>query len=259
MGSIISRMKATAQDLIAKLCAKFGQKQGEEFSRNLEESALQFEADRYEEARRLIEPIAELTPDIAEVRELYGLVLYRQQMWRLAVRELKAFSELAETTEQHPILMDCYRAQGKWQQVEKFWAELKKSQPPQKIYDEGLMVVAGGLADMGKLADAIKLLEGHSRNVAVGAGGGKPAGAGGQKSADTDGQPPDGAPEKKPASTPRQKSKKLVGEELRISYLLADLYDRAGDVPLAVALFKRIEARSPAFLDVRERLSELGA
>ena len=236
---------------------------------------MQFEADRYEEARRLIEPIAELTPDIAEVRELYGLVLYRQQMWRLAVRELKAFSELAETTEQHPILMDCYRAQGKWQQVEKFWAELKKSQPPQKIYDEGLMVVAGGLADMGKLADAIKLLEGHSRNVAVGAGGGKPdgagggkpdgagggkpAGAGGGKPADTDGQPPDGAPEKKPASTPRQKSKKLVGEELRISYLLADLYDRAGDVPLAVALFKRIEARSPAFLDVRERLSELGA
>jgi tetratricopeptide (TPR) repeat protein len=45
---------------------------------------------------------------------------------------------------------------------------------------------------------------------------------------------------------------------LRVWYALADLYERAGDVPRARALFRRILDREPAFADVVERLDALG-
>jgi tetratricopeptide (TPR) repeat protein len=45
---------------------------------------------------------------------------------------------------------------------------------------------------------------------------------------------------------------------LRIWYALADLYERAGDVPKARRLFGRIAAHDPEFFDVRERLRTVG-
>jgi Tfp pilus assembly protein PilF len=40
-------------------------------------------------------------------------------------------------------------------------------------------------------------------------------------------------------------------------YVLADLYDRAGDIQRARELFSRVAAADPHFADVRERLSSL--
>jgi tetratricopeptide (TPR) repeat protein len=45
---------------------------------------------------------------------------------------------------------------------------------------------------------------------------------------------------------------------LRLWYVLADLYDRAGESPRARALFRRIREHDPAYADVRERLAALG-
>ena len=46
---------------------------------------------------------------------------------------------------------------------------------------------------------------------------------------------------------------------LRLWYALADLYERAGDVPRARELFRRVAARERDFADVSERLSSLGS
>ena len=41
-----------------------------------------------------------------------GLTLYRQGKWRPAIKQLEAFRLLTGSTEQHPVLADCYRALG---------------------------------------------------------------------------------------------------------------------------------------------------
>jgi hypothetical protein len=45
---------------------------------------------------------------------------------------------------------------------------------------------------------------------------------------------------------------------LRRAYVLADLYERAGEVARARELFERIRAADPDFADVRARLRTLG-
>jgi tetratricopeptide (TPR) repeat protein len=44
---------------------------------------------------------------------------------------------------------------------------------------------------------------------------------------------------------------------LRMAYALADLYERAGDLPQARELFGRVEAADPDFVDIRARLRAL--
>lgn len=44
---------------------------------------------------------------------------------------------------------------------------------------------------------------------------------------------------------------------LRRAYALADLYERAGDMPQARSLFERLDRAEPGFLDVRSRLDNL--
>ncbi|MDQ1402128.1 MAG: hypothetical protein QOG03_444 [Actinomycetota bacterium] len=44
---------------------------------------------------------------------------------------------------------------------------------------------------------------------------------------------------------------------LRMQYALADLYERAGDVPRARELFRRVQARDPEFFDITDRIKAL--
>ena len=44
---------------------------------------------------------------------------------------------------------------------------------------------------------------------------------------------------------------------LRMSYALADLYERAGDLPKARDLFGRVAATDPDFVDIQARLRAL--
>ncbi|MGQ0824803.1 MAG: tetratricopeptide repeat protein [Actinomycetota bacterium] len=48
--------------------------------------------------------------------------------------------------------------------------------------------------------------------------------------------------------------KRVQPHHLRLWYALADLHERAGDVPRARDLFERVKRRDPAFADVAERL-----
>lgn len=182
----------------------------------LAEAVKAYERERYRDALRLLKPLAEASPGSASIRELYGLSLYRLGRWAEAVRELEAFNALGDSYDQHPVLMDCYRALKRWPALEETWEDLRQTSPSSSLVTEGRIVAAGAAADRGDLRGAIALLEKGRTSVR---------------------NPQD--------------------HHLRLWYALADLYDRAGEVPRARELFQRIAEHDAAFFDVRQRLRSL--
>ena len=172
--------------------------------------------DHERDALRLLRPLRDALPDSPSVRELLGLVHYRLGHYQAAAKELEAFVELGGSVEQHPVLMDCYRAQRRWRKVDQCWRELTAASPGADVVTEGRIVAAGALADRGRLDEAIALLTRADRRVA------KP----------------------KP-------------HHVRLWYALADLEERAGNVPRARALFDRVRREDAGFADVAERLAGL--
>jgi tetratricopeptide (TPR) repeat protein len=188
----------------------------ERLEERLRDASWAFRRERFEEARRILRPLAEAAPTAESVRELLGLSYYRLGRWKLAVTELEAFRDLSGSTEQHPVLADCYRALGRHAKVVELWEDLRKASPSAALVAEGRIVYAGSLADQGQLQDAIAVLE---------------------------------------ASKPP--SRRPQDHHLRVTYALADLYERAGDVPRARQLFAIVAAADPDLGDVEARLRAL--
>ena len=80
-----------------------------------------YDRDRYREALAELRVLARLAPEVAAVRELYGLTLYRLGRWREAVRELRAFHDITGSFDQHPVIADCERALGRDKAVLATW------------------------------------------------------------------------------------------------------------------------------------------
>ena len=186
------------------------------FEQRLDEASDAFRRERYEDARRILRPLADQAPGASSVRELYGLTLYRLGRWAQARRELEAFRTQTGSTEQHPVLADANRALGRYDDVEELWEELRAASPSAELVAEGRIVTAGALADQGKLEEAIDLLAAAS----------------------------------KPTKRPQL-------HHLRIAYALADLYERAGELPRARELFGLVAANDPDFVDIQARLRAL--
>jgi tetratricopeptide (TPR) repeat protein len=184
----------------------------------LDSAAQAFAADRPRDALRMVRPLVQAYPDAAGVRELAGLCHYRIGNYAAAQRELEAFVELTGSTEQHPVLMDCARAQRRWRRVDELWHELGEASPSGELVTEGRIVYAGSLADRGRRAEAIAVLEKRVRDT--------------------------------PA--------RVQNHHVRLWYALADLYERSGDLPRARALFQRVRKHDAQFADVAERLAGLG-
>jgi tetratricopeptide (TPR) repeat protein len=182
----------------------------------LKDASKAFRRERFEEARSILRPLAETAPTAESVRELLGLTYYRLGRWKLAITELEAFRMLNGSTEQHPVLADCYRALGRHAKVTELWEELRAASPSAPLVAEGRIVYAGSLADQGKLEDAIEVLSAS--------------------------KPPNKRPQE---------------HHLRVTYALADLHERAGDVPRARQLFGIIAAADPELGDVAARLRAL--
>jgi tetratricopeptide (TPR) repeat protein len=125
----------------------------------LADSTRCFSAERYIDAARILRKLVDEAPRVAAVRELYGVTLYRQAKWKLAVKELEAFRLLTGSTEQHPVLADCYRALGDRSKVAELWEELRQASPSAELVAEGRIVAAGSMADDGDLPGAVRLLE----------------------------------------------------------------------------------------------------
>jgi thioredoxin-like negative regulator of GroEL len=183
----------------------------------LREAGDAFSRGRFEEARRILRPIAEQAPRAASLRELYGLSLYRLGRWGQAARELEAYRSLTGSVDQNPVLADSYRALGRYAEAEELWDELRAASPRAELVAEGRIVAAGALADQGRLDEAIGVLA-----------------------------PAVSRPIRKPQP-----------HHLRMAYALADLYERAGDLPRARELFGRIAASDADFVDVDARLRAL--
>jgi tetratricopeptide (TPR) repeat protein len=151
--------------LAAELGGSVGASTAPKLAVRLADAARAFNAERYHDARRILAPLADRAAGAAAVRELYGLTLYRLGKWGDAVRELEAFRSLTASVEQHPVLADCYRALGDYDHVEELWQELREVSPAADLVAEGRIVLAGSLADRGRVRDAIAVIEPAVRRV----------------------------------------------------------------------------------------------
>jgi tetratricopeptide (TPR) repeat protein len=194
-----------------------GTKVASHLAPRLGEAARAYEGDRYREAIAILRAMVRIAPDAPSVRELYGLSLYRIGRWKDALRELRAFHELTGSMDQHPVIADCERALGRHERVEELWAELRRAGVSSDLLAEGRLVMAGSLADRGEIADAIALLA------------------------------PSASRDLRHAET----------RHVRQWYALADLYERAGDVPQARDLFRRVVREDAELSDAPERLAAL--
>lgn len=229
-----------SSDTRSELVKALGSGPGKRMARRFEEAASAFQAERFDEARKLLAPLARAAPQVPEVRELYGLSLYRLGRFELAMRELKAFRVLSGSTEQNPVLADCHRALGRWADVEALWKELASASPSAELVTEGLIVTAGARADRGDLPAAVRMLE----RGWTGRRRGRPAPGRRTVKAGTLGRD---------WTVPRQPRP----DDLRRAYALADLYERAGRSPRARELFAWVHHHAPDLADVAERVRAL--
>lgn len=124
----------------------------------LQDAAGAYSRERYQDAKRIVGPLAEQLPGSAAVRELHGLTLYRMGRWRDAVKELDAFHRLTGSVDQLPVVADCYRALGKMAEVERCWDELRREGAGVELLTEARIVLAGARADRGDVSGGIRLL-----------------------------------------------------------------------------------------------------
>lgn len=199
----------------AEITGVAGLRAGAKLAERLAEAVHAYDRDRFQDALRILRPLARAVPTAPAVRELLGLTLYRLGRWRPALKELEEFRAMSGSFDQLPAMMDCDRALHLHRSVDHLWEELREASPSGEVVAEGRIVMAGSLADRGDLAGAIKLL---TRDSAV----------------------------RKPRL-----------HHLREWYALADLYERAGDVPRARDLFSRVDAVDDGAFDTRERLRAL--
>lgn len=147
----------------AEVAEEVGKAAGPQWSarvkERLGEAAAAYEAERYRDARRILEPLLERAPSATAVRELLGLTYYRLGKWRDAIRELGAVELLTGTVDHHPVIADCHRALGHLDDVERLWDELRRAGAGVDVVIEGRIVTAGALADAGRIPDAVRLLE----------------------------------------------------------------------------------------------------
>ncbi len=214
------RQSALPTEVVEEIAASAGREQAPRVAERLAAATSAYERDRYNDALRITKSVIALAPRSASALELHGLVCYRLGRWRDAVRYLNTAGEIAGADEtQIPVLMDCHRALGHRKKVRVLWKELRSSSPEADVLVEGRLVLAATLRDEGKLDEAIAEL------VEAGAA----------------------------------RSLRHPGDRhVRQWYLLADLYDRAGDLPRAREFFGRVVDADPELADAAERLDGLG-
>jgi tetratricopeptide (TPR) repeat protein len=174
--------------------------------------------DRFLEAQREIKRARSVAPDSPAVLELSGLISYRLERWAEAVRFLDRFESLTGSIDQLPVVADCYRALGDFPKVQHYFERVRHEGASAAVVMEARLVMAGALADQGRLGEAIEVL-----------------------------------------GRPRTDRRNPALHHLRQWYALADLLERAGDIPNARLLFAHVAAIDPELGDVEARLSLLGA
>jgi tetratricopeptide (TPR) repeat protein len=137
-------------------------------SRQLSKSLVAYDAERYREAMKVLRPILEDLWLITEVRVLAGRLEYREQHWKAAAEHLE-FVRAADRSDMTnmPVLIDCYRALKRYEEVSRLWDELKEASPHPAVMAEGRVSAAMSHADRGDVQSAIRIMThgGEPRNV----------------------------------------------------------------------------------------------
>ncbi|HEX2785545.1 MAG TPA: hypothetical protein VHN36_18320 [Ilumatobacteraceae bacterium] len=133
--------------------------QAAKYQERLATAADALDRGRFDDARRMVQPVLRDLPALAFGHEIAGLALYRTGQWRKAAAELEVARELDRTLNHHPVLADCYRALKRYNLVDQLWLELREGSPSPALMAEGRIVAAGALADRGDLKGALKLME----------------------------------------------------------------------------------------------------
>ncbi|MGH9022598.1 MAG: tetratricopeptide repeat protein, partial [Acidimicrobiia bacterium] len=118
-----------------------------------------FARQRDTEVVSVLRPIADRFSDSADTHELLGLAYYRLGRYTTALRHLESFYALTASLDRFPVAMDCLRALGRHRGVADLWEDLQVVSPSAEVVIEGRIVMAGSLADKGRLGEAIALLE----------------------------------------------------------------------------------------------------
>jgi tetratricopeptide (TPR) repeat protein len=114
---------------------------------------------RFDDARRMVQPVLRDLPEMAFGHEIAGLAFYRTGQWRKAAAELEVARELDRSLNHHAVLADCYRALKRYDLVDRLWLQLREGSPAPALMAEGRIVAAGALADQGDLKGALKMME----------------------------------------------------------------------------------------------------
>lgn len=153
------------EPVVEELTDAAGSARGARLASRLADASHAYQRERYEEARKLLRPLAGEAPDSPAVRELNGLCLYQLGQWQAALKELEAFQRLTGSYDQHPVIADCCRALHRYDDADRLWEELRTASPDADLVAEGRIVAASARADRGDLRGALGLLERANRKV----------------------------------------------------------------------------------------------
>lgn len=146
-------------EVVAVVEREAGSQRSGRYRERLTSAAEALERGRFDDARRMVQPVLRDLPNVAMAHEIAGLAWYSTGQWRKAVAELEQARTLDQSVRHHPVLADCYRALRRYDHVAELWAELKAASPAPALMAEGRIVAAGALADQGDLRGALALLD----------------------------------------------------------------------------------------------------
>ncbi len=177
-----------------------------------------FEAHRYSEARKLSMPLLSQVSGIAIVHEVAGLSMYRLGRWQDAADQL----EIARGIKPAEVVNHPVLADC-YRALRRYEKVTELWESMKLLSPPAALLAEGRIVAAGALADQGEL-QSAVRMMTHG------------------------------TSDPH----KVQEHHLREWYVLADLYDRAGDVASARRLFVKIQSSDAKFADVADRLNTLG-
>lgn len=155
-----------SKDVVGELRATARPGKGEILVKVFSDAVAAFAAGDYDEAIRLGDQAKHIALRAVGPREFLGLAYYKAGRFSEAARELAAFRRLSGSTDQNPVLADCYRAIGKPDKALDYCDEVSRTAPPEILYEANI-VAAGALTDLGKIDEAVARFEKLDLNPTV--------------------------------------------------------------------------------------------
>jgi len=108
-----------------------------------------FAEERFGKAAGALRRAKELAPRAATVREMLGLSAYHIEQWQEALRELRTYRRLTGVTDHMAVEMDCQRAMGTLDGIDKTWELFSEHGGSREAEDEIRVVYASSLLEQG--------------------------------------------------------------------------------------------------------------